>query len=552
MTDLSFTTGDQTWHDLRDRALSNLYFFAGVICDYGDKVGMTEGMHKLMCRVVERKTGIPQVDTCPYRLVLMPRGTGKSTLITQAYVLQRICRDPNIAVLIANEKLENAQAFLSAIKWQLEQNELLRRLFPELIHEDLSKAKWNESEINVPRTTGRKEPTIKCQGAGAALASMHVDLAIVDDEISREAAENARRGDGQITNAMKRWNAQLPPLLNPGYQPFSEIVWIGTRWFRGDPYELLEEQFGNAEPARQTWTIGTKLPNGDIQSAEVHRRGDLVIFTRQAVENGRAVWPERPGFSIEDLAKVRLRDPELYAANYMNAPSDEVTATFKESWLQYYDWVNDGQVQYVNANAVTRSPLLADLDVHILVDPGGFKRGNSKGGDRARAAIVVTGTTTGDTPEHLILDCYSERVPYQVAAQKILEFARRYRPRRVHIEVEAQQIVFMDVVKKMAAEAKLELAFEELHTKNVNKEARILELEPYFQRGILRVGKGPRFHEFFQQFRSWPAPRCDLLDVLAYGPRVWRKGVVAGTNHAQRQQQERQAYLQRRGMTLSR
>src|SRR5690606_1714515 len=183
-----------------------------------------------------------------------PRGTGKSTIVAQAYVLQRILNDPDTAILICNEKLENAQTFLTAIKHQFEHNELFRALFPELIHPDLNKVKWNETEINVNgvpyalqdgtplrvRTTGRKEPTIRCQGVGAALASQHPDFVLVDDMLSREATENARRGDGQIVKAVNRWVTQLVPLLNHGYQPFPEICFLGTRWFRGDSYEFVE------------------------------------------------------------------------------------------------------------------------------------------------------------------------------------------------------------------------------------------------------------------------------------------------------------------------
>jgi hypothetical protein len=548
-TQLAFTPGDATWTEWRKRALTDLYFFAGVVCKYGDAVTMTEGMHKLMCRVVERRTGVPEIDQCKYRMVLMPRGTGKSTLVSQAYVLQRICRDPEIAVLICNEKLENAKSFLTAIKHQFEQNELFRALFPELIPEDTKKIKWNEEEIVVPRKGGRKEPTIKCQGVGAALASQHPDLIIVDDMLSREAAENARIGEGHITGAINRWVAQLQPLLNQGYQPFPEIVFLGTRWFRGDSYEYVEEAFGYGQP-RQTWSLGLKLPNGEVQSIPVHRKGDLVIFSRQAVENGRSAWPERPGYDVESLAKIRLTDPALYSANYQNDPSDEVTATFKESWLQFYDWSGERQIQFLDASAKMRSYLIDDLDLLILVDPGGFR--TKKGSDRSRGAIIVTGTTPGDNPSHLLLDLFSDQVPYTAVAEKILAMMTRYPPRRCYIEVVGQQITFYDMVRRMAAERGLQVAFDKLEPKNEQKEARILELEPFFQRGLIRIGRGPAFHEFREQYRAWPTPRADLLDVLAYGTRVWRQPPMRKNDHSARQEMERQAYLARRGMQLQR
>lgn len=549
MTEFAFRPGDATWHKWRNRALTDLYFMAGTVCGYGDPVGMTPGMHGLFCKVVEKKTGIPELDTAPKRLILMPRGTGKSTLVAQAYVLQRICQDPNIAILIANEKLENAQTFLTAIKWQFTQNELFRALFPELIHSDFNAAKWNESEINVPRTTGRKEPTVRCQGVGAALASQHPDLVVVDDMLSREATENARRGDGQIVKAINRWNTQLQPLLNHGYKPFPEIMWLGTRWFRGDSYEFVEEAFGYGQE-RETFHLGFQLPNGDVQSLPVHRKGDLVLFTRQVIEDGRATWPERPGYDIESLAKMRLSDPELFAANMMNSPSDEVTATFKESWLTYYDWAGETQVRFVDPEGKTLSPGLNDLERMIFVDPGGFKRANK--GDRSRGAILVTGSTLSETPSHLILEAWSERAQYLTVAKKVVDLCQKYAPQKLWIEVVGQQVVFYDLVKKMLVEAGLNVAVGELTPENVEKDARILELESIFQHGLVRVGRTAAMTEWREQYRSWPAPRADLLDLTAYAAKKWRKAKPKNQTQTARQQQERAAYLARRGMVVAR
>lgn len=547
--ELRFTPGDAEWKKLRERGLTDLYFMSGVILKYGDPVTMTERMHKMMCRVVEKRTGVPELDECPQRMIQMPRGTGKSTLVSQAYVIQRICQNPDIAILIANEKLENAQTFLAAIKHAFERNELFQALYPEVIPPDFQKAKWNETEIVVPRQTGRKEPTVKCQGVGAALASMHPDLIIVDDMVSREAAENARRGDGELTGAINRWVNQLVPLLNQGATPFPEIIFLGTRWYRGDPYEHVEHAFGYGMP-KKTWHLGLKLQNGDIQSLPVHRIGDLVLFTRQVVENGQPSWPERPGYDLESLAKFRLRDPGLYAANMMNDPSDEITATFKEGWLQFYDWTGDQSVTFIDDQAKTRNYLLADLDILVLVDPGGF--GRKKGSDRSRGAILVTGSIPGEVPQHLILDCYSDQVPYTVVQNKILDMIQRYPPRRCYIEEVGQQAAFYDQVVAEAKKRNLPVAFDKLTPKNEQKDARILQLEPYFQRGLIRFGKGPQFHELREQYRSWPTPRADLLDVLAYGPQVWRQQRVHGPRPEQRQAQEKEAFLKRMGVSLRR
>ena len=542
---VSFTPGDATWHRLRDRARSDLFFLAGVILKLGDAVGMTEGMHRLLCRVAERRTGVPELDQCPHRLFLMPRGTGKSSLITQAYAIQCILNDPNTALLISNERLDNAVGFLAAIKGHFESNELFRALFPEVIPPDFNKTTWSEVKTNVPRTTGRIECTITCIGAGGTVTGQHPDKIFADDMISREAMENARRGDGGITQQMNRWVNQLLPLLNAGALPFPEINVIGTRWYRGDSYEHVETAFGNGEE-RKTWLLSVRMPNGETMPVPVHRRGDLLIFSRQVMENGRPVWPERPGYDVDALAKFRLRDPELYAANMMNDPTDDLTATFKEAWLDTYQWVNDGQIQWT-ADAKTQNAMLDELDILVLVDPGGFAK--AKGGDRMRGAILVTGSTLGTTPTHFVLDAYSEPVTFNQLAEQILTFTTRYTPRRVFIEEVGQQAAFLELVRRLAADRGVMLPLERMTPEGQNKEAKILRLEPWFQRGLIRVGAGAVFHELREQYRSFPrGTRVDLLDTLSYGPKVWRKAQMTPKTAQQRQDAERMQYYAKRGV----
>lgn len=546
-TTLSFTPGDLKHQEYRHRAKTDLFWLAGIVLKLGDAVGMTEGMHRLMCKTADRTTGVPEIDDCPHRLFLLPRGIGKSACLTQAYAIQLLLNDPNTAILIANERLDNAVTFLSAIKYHFEQNELFRALFPELIPPEFNKITWSETRINIPRTTGRIETSILCIGAGGTVTGQHPDHIFADDIISREAMENARRGDGGITEQMCRWVNQLEPLLNKGAQPQPSIHFIGTRWFRGDVYEHIETAFGNGE-ARKTWTLTLKLANGETMPVAVHRRGDLVIFSRQVIEHGRATFAERPGYNLDALAKFRLRDPELFAANMMNDPSDDLTATFKSDWLKPLNMVNETTVQWVDNEAKTRTSFTQDLDILIIVDPGGFKR--AKGGDRARAAIVVTGSTMDQTPTHLLLEAWSDTVAFTVAAEKILDLTTRYTPRRVYIEEVAQQAAFLELVRRLAKDRGIMLPLEAVTPKSQQKDARILALEPWFQHGLLRVGSGPAFHEFREQYRSFPrGTRVDLLDTLAYGPQVWRKGQQSPRSAQHRQEQERQQYYTRRGAT---
>lgn len=541
-----FQQGDATWDKLRHRALTDLYYFAGVVLNYGDRVPIRRAPHALMCKFTEKKTGVPALDEARYRKIEMPREWGKTSVVTQAYTIQCVCADPNTSILIVNEKEQTARDFLSEIKHQFESNEFLRALFPEVIPPDLNDTTWSASRIVLQRSTGRKEPTIFVIGVGGTVIGLHPDKIICDDIISREAMENARAGSWQIMHQTNRWIHQLEPLLSSNAKPFPEVIFVGTRWFHQDSYEHIDEAYGMGAE-KQSFLLKTKLEDGTLQSLPAYRQGDLASFKRAAIEDGRSTFPEK--WDLEKLAKLRVRDEGLFAANYMNEPSDELTAVFKPDWIHYYDWLDDTTLRFTDGIGAKRTYALQDLDILIFVDPGGFAARQVE--DRANAAIVVTASTPKG--EHLILEADSERDTFLGCIRKVVDKTRRYTPRRVYVEVAGQQAAFVELLRRDAQTANLAMSLETVKPGTQAKEARILTLEPYFQRGQLYIGKSAAFHQFLQQYKTFPrAARLDLLDALGYGPQCWRKHSTGQQTQTQRQQAELETYYQRRGLTVRR
>ena len=201
---LEFVTGDEQWQKYRKLALSDLYWFASYVLNYGERVPIREHAHRAFCRFIERRTGHPALDNARYRKVMMPRETGKTTILTQAYVTQLLCGNRELSIMIANEKEQNAKDFLYAIKQQFEVNALLRALFPEVLPLDFNDTVWSASRIILNREFARKEPSVFVIGVGGTVTGAHPDIIIVDDMISREAAENARAGSWQIMHGVSR------------------------------------------------------------------------------------------------------------------------------------------------------------------------------------------------------------------------------------------------------------------------------------------------------------------------------------------------------------
>jgi len=542
MNDLKITQGSEQWNELRARCLSDLYWFAATVLNYADRVPLVPHAHQLLCRFIERKTGNALLDDAHYRKIELARGWGKTTLII-ARTIQRICGDPNIAILIANEKEQTARDFLHEIKTQFEGNEFLRALFPEVIPPEFRDTTWSAGRIIVNRTSGRKEPTVSTIGVGGTVIGLHFDLILVDDAISRDAMENARAGSWQIMHQVNRWIHQLRPLLNPGYLPFPEILFIGTRWWHGDCYQHIEEHFGYGETPRYV-ALRLTLPGGVVQQMLTYRVGDLAVFRRPAIEDGRAAFPEK--WTLDELAKMRVGDEALFACNFMLDPSNEVTSTFKESWLRTYSWLDDHRILFQSGEGAKRIVATDELDVLILVDPGGFSARATE--DRARAAAVVVGSTPSS--EHILLDVYSEKDTFLACCRKVVEFCSTYAPRKLVVELAGQQAAFIEVLRRELDAGGVHVLIEPVKPGVKAKEVRILGLEPLFQRGQVFIGTGANFHEFKTQYSQFPrSARFDVLDALSYLPQFVRRAPnKTMRSPSERHTAELEAYYRRRGI----
>lgn len=539
-----FTQGDAEWLRLRTLFLTDLYWAASVVLNLGEQVPMREYAHRALCRVIEGRTGHPAIDGAHVQRLELPRDWGKTSLLTRARTIQLIAGDPNISILIYNEVELTAQSFVGTIKWHFESNEFFRALFPEIIPPDFNATTWSASRMVVPRTTGRSEATVFTAGVGGTKTGMHPDVIIVDDMISREAMENARAGSWQIMHQTNRWINQVRSLISKQYKRW-RIYFIGTRWWHGDSYDHINLAYGYGEPPT-TYTLRIVLPNGEVQVLPIERAGDLVTFRRAAIENGRSSFPEK--WSLEDLAKQRIVDEALFACNMMNNPSDEHTATFKNGWLKTYDWLDEHQFIHIDGSGAKRIVEIRDLDVLMLVDPGGFAKRQVE--DRARPAVVVVGDDRKGT--YFVLDIYNEKDTFLAAIQQIVAWCTRYGPRKIYSERAGQQAAFAALLRVEIAKAGLSTVVDDTTLKpgTTQKEVRILALEPYFQRGQIVVGKGAAFHTFREQYTQFPrTARFDVLDVLAYLPRVVRPRPNKAGSTEQRRAEELAAYRVRRGLS---
>lgn len=170
-------------------------------------------------------------------LLMMPRNTFKSSVVTIGFSLQFILHDPNVRILIDSETFSKAKAFLAEIKGHLEDNEKYRDVFYTLYgkYPDDDKkntsVRWTDSMIDISaRTKKRKEPTFSCAGIDVTKNGMHYDLIVCDDLHSERNVTN----NEQIQQVIDHWKLGLSLL-----EPNKYMIVIGTRWDYKDMYQYL-------------------------------------------------------------------------------------------------------------------------------------------------------------------------------------------------------------------------------------------------------------------------------------------------------------------------
>jgi len=329
---------------------------------------LTDALHGALCDFLH---------TTPYdeNLYLLSRGFFKSSIITTTAVIQRILADPanplcqarwrgrvcgpNTRILIASNKGENADDFLTGIKGHLESNERLLWLFPDILVRDPQRnaREWTQSAITVTRSRrDLRESTIQTIGVTGELTSKHYDHGVFDDIVGKEnSASKAERE--------KVWDFLMKarPLFDPG----STKDYIGTCWHYADTWARLKAQRARGEIKLGLYEVPCWRPT----TARAPDDPQVRDGTAGLVPGHGWVavtFPER--FCLErrdaddrrlELLPERRQAPSNFNAQYLLDPSSADTAH-----LPRLDPQGEGYLQIADT-----SPPLEDLWVAMSVDP---------------------------------------------------------------------------------------------------------------------------------------------------------------------------------------
>jgi len=169
------------------------------------------------------------------RLDLWARFHYKSSIITFLGTIQEVLCNPNITIGLLSFSARQAKPFLRQVMQELETNEKLYSLYPDILWEKPRQQapKWAENEgICVRRSSNPKEQTVEAHGlVDGQPTGRHFDLIVYDDVVVQESVSTPE----QISKTTTQWelSLNLGSTHNPRYQ------YAGTRYSYGDTYGTI-------------------------------------------------------------------------------------------------------------------------------------------------------------------------------------------------------------------------------------------------------------------------------------------------------------------------
>jgi hypothetical protein len=398
------------------------------------------------------------------------REHGKSEILSFALVIQDILNDPNNTIGLFSHTSPLAKQFLRLIKTELEINEELKDLFPEILYSEPRRQspKWSENEgITVKRRTNRKECTVEAWGLiDGQPTSKRFTILHYDDVVSRDQT--------------------------------SEYMTANTK-------QELENSFAlTASDPMIIRIIGTPQEIGDVICQLMDEKKFPLRFHPAADEKGQPVF-----FSENKLADFKDKmSPKVFALQFLLDPKAAQDAHaigfLSEWWLTY-----QGDFS------------LNNLNLYILVDPAG--RGPEY---NSQYALWVVGC--GADRKWRIIDGVLDNLDLAQRTEVLFEMMRKY-PRVLKVIYE-QQSLQADIEHIRDIQNRENFIFAiQAATGIRNKDARIERLIPKYRHGDVLAPERLMYHtkagvnlDIIRHFRDveyakWPFNPSyrDQLDALA-------------------------------------
>ena len=427
-----------------------------------------EPLHRRVCNFVQDNVKKKKL------LILLPRGTFKSSIITIGYTLWRIGQDPTVRCLIANATYPMAVQFLGQIKSHLSQNETYREIFGDLTSAADS---WSESKIAVVREKAyeTKEPTVWAQGITSNVVGSHFSFAVLDDIVARENI-----GTKDQIEKVKTFFKDSLDLVDANMGGHKEVIIIGTTWHWGDLYAWLQDP-----------------KNGLVEEFAVLKLPAYGKFEddRFVGEWGKdeLLFPKQLGWKqMKGLKKIQGN--YHFSAQYLLNPVPEEDQTFRPPFKQFEETDLKG----------------IELNKFITIDPA-----ISEKKDADYTAMVCVGVDKNN--DWYILDIFRARVQPKRLIEQIFYWDDKWKPVSIGIETVAFQKTLQYWIYDEQKRRNHTFPLKEIGNTDRSKEERIKGLQPRYEMGSIFHNPMLEYTEYLEdELQRFPkSQNDDITDALA-------------------------------------
>lgn len=423
---LSSRPRHEAWAQARWLCRTDLFWLLAVVCQRKDM------LHPWLLERCREVAASPDGH-----LDLWARGHYKSTIITYGLTIQSILQShgedadrdawpSECTIGIFSHTRPVAKSFLRQVKRELESNQTLLELFPDILYREPAREapRWSEdSGLVVRRAANPKESTLEAWGlVDGQPTGKHFSVLVYDDVVTLASVSSP----DMIAKTTQAWELSL----NLGDRAPRKRM-IGTRYHFADTYRDVMAREA-AVPRIHPGTVDGTLD------------GEPVLLTR-------AEWQQ----------KVREMGPTTAHAQLLLDPRADATDAFRRQWLE---------------NRYKRADDWRAMNRALLCDPANSKKRHN---DYTAMAVV------GYAPDGNIylLDAVRDRLGLTERADAYIELHRRWKPQHCGYEAYGLQ-ADIDYLRLRQAEKGYRFAVSELGGQ-MAKPDRIARLIPYASSGRL-------------------------------------------------------------------
>lgn len=432
----------------------------------------------------------------------VPRGHAKSAYLSNMFPVHQTVYGLRKYILIISETEGMSRKFLEWVSDQLKYNQKLREDFGELLSPKKQLNNKDNLEMFVTSTgTMVQSASIGKQLRGARNGAYRPDLIILDD---LESAKNTNTKELRDKN-LHWFNSVIMPIGTPER---TAIVYMGTLVhasgllpavlqradFEGRIYSAVVSEPDNPELWERFEEIYRDQDNPN-------RLEDALMFYQAHKEDmdkgAKTLWNDRFPYYKLMMEKVNIGS-RAFSSEFLNKPSDDETAIFKESYFLFFD-DKDLFDQF-------NRPL--PLDIYGFWDIAVGKNSRSD-----YNAIVTIGRDRR-TGVVYVLDAWAKKCPMHQALEIVIEKIKYYDHKVFGVEtVQAQFDMFRQLRDRLIKQGHYRTKLKAVQPR-AKKEERIEEMEPLFENGAIRIKRNQRL--LIEMLTGFPThDHDDLPDALA-------------------------------------